>query len=328
MIFAQQVIFIGASSIGVIMKDGKVLLIANPAAQRGNGAQAALIAYDLLTEWLGRDNVDMAITKEPHHATVLASDAQTSDYGTVLALGGDGLAHEVVNGLMELPLDTRPVFGLIPVGSGNDLAKTLGMSTSVPDAIVQFLDAKIVHFDIGKCNGVYFDETLSFGLDAAIALDTIERRKKTGKQGTRLYLESGIDQLFHHLDVFKMKMVLDQEKTIEQPIFMLAVQNGQTYGGGFRICPEADPTDGYLDICYAVAPMSIPAATFKFLMAKNAHHTKFKGIHFARAQHIELSFDNRPPCQIDGEPLIGNPYEIDIEHAALDVLIANKPAKK
>lgn len=309
------------------MKEGKVLLIANPAAQRGNGAKGARIAHDLLSQWLGAGTVDLVMTKQPDHATELAQ-VDTSRYQTVIALGGDGMAHEVINGLMKVPADDRPVFGLIPVGSGNDFAQTLGMSSCVPDAIVQFLDARIVSFDMGFCNGVYFDETISFGLDAAIALDTIERRKRTGKQGSILYLESGFDQLFHHLDTFQMKMVLDEEEAVDASVFMVAIQNGPTYGGGFRICPKADPTDGYLDICYATAPMSIPVATFKFLMAKNAHHTKFKGIHFRRARHIQLSFDERPPCQVDGEPLIGNPYEITVEHRALDVLVAQKSAKK
>ncbi len=305
------------------MRDGKILLIANPAAQRGNGAKAAQIAYDLLVEWMGAGFVDLAITQHPKHAVAIASEAGTDRYATVIALGGDGLAHEVVNGLMELPKSKRPVFGLIPVGSGNDLAKTLGMSLSVPDAIVQFLDAEIRPYDVGCCNGVYFDETLSFGLDAAIALDTVERRQRTGKQGTILYLGSGIDQLLHHLDTYHVTMSLDGSEPVEMPVLMFAVQNGPTYGGGFRVCPNADPSDGILDICYA-SPMSVPAATFKFLMAKNAHHTKFKGIHFARAKTLSLSFGRRPPCQIDGEPLPADSYEISVEHHALEVLFACK----
>ena len=135
-----------------------------------------------------------------------------------------------------------------------------------------------------------------------------------------LYLASGIDQLLHHLDTYRFDAVLDGEREVSGDIHMFAIQNGPTYGGGFRICPEADPTDGKLDICYAEAPMSVPVATFKFLRAKNAHHTKFRNIRFERASSIELSFDSRPPCQVDGEELVADKYSVSLYHNALGVL--------
>lgn len=305
------------------MQDGKVLLIANPAAQRGNGTLAARIAYDLLCEWIGGESVELAETKQPLHAVSIASSATTDHFDTVIALGGDGIVHEVVNGLMQIDAGSRPAFGLIPVGSGNDYARTLGMSESVPDAVVQFLDAREVQADIGCCNGEYFAETLSFGLDAAIALDTVERRMRTGEQGTTLYLKSGLNQLLHHLDVYHATATLDGTRTIDVPTLMFAVQVGPTYSGGFRICPGARIDDGMFDICYAEAPMRIPVATFKFLSAKNAHHVGRKGICFERASTIELSFDRRPPCQIDGEAHIADSYSISTCPAALRVIQAS-----
>lgn len=298
-----------------------VLLIANPAAQHGNGEQAARIAIDLLHEWLGREGVSYQYTDHVGHATEIAARASRDRYDVVIALGGDGVVHETVNGLMKLPFEARPAFALLPVGSGNDYARTLGMSESIPDAIVQLLDAREKAVDVGCCNGEYFAETLSFGLDAAIALDTVERRARTGQQGTRLYMMSGLDILLHHLEEYRFTALLDGERTIEGNMLMFAVQNGQTYGGGFRICPEARVDDGLLDICYAEAPMCVPVATFKFLSAKNAHHTKFKGIHFERASSIELSFDRRPPCQIDGEAHIADSYSISVAPSALRVLM-------
>ena len=304
------------------MRQGKVLLLVNPVAQRGNGDHFAGIARDLLGQWLGDDRVECVLTEHAGHATELAASASADRFSTLIALGGDGLVHEAVNGIMRLPERDRPAFGLIPVGSGNDFANTLGMSTCVPDAIVQFLDAQERLFDVGCCNGEYFAETLSFGLDAAIALDTVERRKRTGQQGTRLYLSSGIDQLLHHLDPYRFTAVLDGTRELSGDMLMFAVQNGTTYGGGFHICPDADPEDGVLDICYAMAPMRVPMATFKFLSAKNGKHVNRKGIHFDRASRIELSFDKRPPCQIDGEPHIADSYSISLVHRALIVLCA------
>jgi len=183
---------------------------------------------------------------------------------------------------------------------------------------------------LGCCNGEYFTETLSFGLDAAIALDTVERRKRTGEQGTILYLKSGIDQLLHHLDTFEFEARLSggvtgddgDVRVIGGSMHMFAVQVGPTYGGGFRICPDASITDGLLDICYAVAPMNVIEATVKFLSAKDAHHTRWKNILFEKASSLVLTFDRQPPCQIDGEPHIADSYHISAVPAALRVLIA------
>ena len=309
-----------------MMTNERILLIANPAAQRGNGEAAADVAAQLLRERLAADGGTLTcqLTERPHHATELAAQATRDDYDVVIALGGDGVVHEAVNGLMQLPFEQRPAFGLIPVGSGNDYARTLGISEKIPEAVAQLFGATRRLHDVGVCNGEYFVETLSFGLDAAIALDTVERRKRTGQQGTMLYLTSGLDQLLHHLDIFHASAILDGERAIESDVHLLTVQIGQTYGGGFRICPEADPADGVFDICYADAPMSVPEATFKFLRAKDAHHTKFKNIHFDRASAIELHFDRRPPCQIDGEAHVADAYSISMVPSALNVLVAGK----
>ena len=299
---------------------GNILLIANPAAQRGNGLEAAHKAESLLAGWVGEGMLDVVLTEHPGHAVEIAS--QVDGYASVVALGGDGIVHEVVNGLMARAEDNRPAFGLIPVGSGNDYARTLGMSENIEEAVAQLVRAHEVVADVGVCNGEYFAETLSFGLDAAIALDTVVRRERTSQQGTALYLASGIDQLLHHLDAFTFTATLDEGRALEGTIHMFAVQVGQTYGGGFRICPEASIEDGLLDLCYADAPMSVPEATFKFLRAKDAHHTRFKNIHFERTATLELSFDRRPPCQIDGEPHIADSYSIACVPHALPVLSA------
>ena len=163
----------------------KTLLVANPAAQNGNGAQAAAHAAALLREVVGEDRLDVVLTEGPGHAEQVSAQAQ--GYGTVVALGGDGIIHETANGLLRLPECARPTLGVVPVGSGNDYARTLGISArSVDEAVRQLAGAHPRPFDVGRCNGRHFVETLAFGLDAAIALDTVERRRVTGKTGIEM----------------------------------------------------------------------------------------------------------------------------------------------
>lgn len=325
----------------------KVLLIANPAAQNGAGAHAADRAASLLRAELGELAVELLLTQAPGHAeSAAASAAATSPYSAIVALGGDGVVHEVANGILRLPEGQRPPFGLIPVGSGNDYARTLGMSSrSIGKAVRQLLAAGLRRFDVGRCNGRYFTETLSFGLDAAIAIETVERRRRTGKTGTMLYLESGMDHMLHHLDrrsyraevagyaPMAASRVLSTSATqagvesdsithIEGESYLFAVQIGRTYGGGFCVCPEARVDDGLLDICIAHPPLSSLHAALIFLLAKEGHHTRFRQIEFFRASGMRISFDAPLAVQMDGERFDADSFDIKCIPAALNVLVA------
>lgn len=319
---------------------GKVHLIANPAARIGHGAVAAERATERLRAVLGEDAVVCTLTKGAGHAADLACASAEQGFGTVVALGGDGVVHEAACGLMRLSRDERPSLGLIPVGSGNDYARTLGMSERVDEAVSQLLAARSTPYDVGCVNGEYFVETLSFGLDAAIALDTVERRRRTGRTGTILYLESGINQLLFNLHSYRAEIELqnvrgtaDAQKTaplagiehIESNLFLMAVQIGPTYGGGFRICPEARADDGLFDVCMVDAAIGKPKGIVTFLRAKNGGHVRTKHVSFHRARSLEVRVPQGLAIQADGERIPeSDVYAITCISAALDVLAAGK----
>ena len=297
---------------------GSILLIANPVSQNGAGLRAAERACDLLRARFGDDAVEVMLTERPRHAVDIAAGAAAFD--TVVALGGDGLIHEVANGLMRIGFSQRPTLGLIPVGSGNDYAASLGVSGRLEKAVEQLADARERLVDVGMVNGECFLETVSFGLDAAIALDTVERRKKTGRTGTMLYFASGIDQMLHHLDEYPYRVTLDGARALEGSMYLLAVQNGQTYGGGFKVCPQSKVDDGFFDICIAHPPLNALSATFLFALAKEGFHKGAKQIEFARASSVVVEFDEPPAAQVDGELLEGNRFEISMMPKELRVL--------
>lgn len=298
---------------------GTILLIANPAAQNGNGAAAAQRALADLRSKLGDDAVVYAPTAGPRHACEIAERAEGCS--TVIALGGDGVIHEVASGLMKRPAEHRPTLGVIPVGSGNDYARTLGVSRKVDEACAQLLAAQTVPVDVGRVNDHWFLETLSFGLDAAIAHDTVERRVRTGRTGTALYMESGINQLLHHLELYRYRASFDDGEPVEAESILFAVQMGPYYGSGFKICPDARIDDGMLDICIAHPPADLARALFIFLRAKTGGHTRFKQIEMRRCRSLHVEFDEAPPVQIDGELIGGRVFDVALEPAALDVLV-------
>lgn len=300
------------------------LLIANPVAQSGKGLAIARRAHELLSRTFGDDeHLEMFFTDRPGDASELLG-ARAQSYSCVIALGGDGIIHEVVNGLMAYEAGCRTL-GVIPAGSGNDFARTLGMSERVERAVDQLLQQRSRAVDLGCVNGEYFTQTLSFGLDAAIALGTMERRKRTGKHGTMLYLEEGLHQL-SCMQMYPYAVELrDREggvaSTLKGNGLLLAVQNGPTYGGGFRIAPDASVEDGSLDLCIANGPVGVLRATAVFLRAKGGRHVTSPLVEFHRAPALTLVFPEAvPPCQIDGEPLSASRYEVSAIPGALNVL--------
>ena len=300
---------------------GRTLLIANPAAHSGKGAAGADFARHFLGSFSSATRgYEIRLTEGPGDATEIAAEADGFD--TVLALGGDGVIHEVVNGLMRRPLVRRAQLGVIPLGSGNDYARTLGMvKNDVEGAFAQLVRGSARSMEVGCVNGVHFMQTLSFGLDAAIAIDTTARRAaNTSQEGEALFITSGLKILSGARDGFPCTARFDDEKPVDLKTLILAVQVGPSYGGGFMICPDADPTDGLLDVCYNVRKPMLPHLLALFGLARSGRHARSRVVNLRRIQHAVLDFEKEPPCQVDGEKLDGTHFEIDVVPHALRVI--------
>lgn len=300
---------------------GRTLLIANPAAHSGKGAAGADFARHFLGSFSSATRgYEIRLTEGPGDATEIAAEADGFD--TVLALGGDGVIHEVVNGLMRRPLVRRAQLGVIPLGSGNDYARTLGMvKNDVEGAFAQLVRGSARSMEVGCVNGVHFMQTLSFGLDAAIAIDTTARRAaNTSQEGEALFITSGLKILSRARDGFPCTARFDGEKPVDLKTLIFAVQVGPSYGGGFMICPDADPTDGLLDVCYNVRKPMLPHLLALFGLARSGRLARSRVVNLRRIQHAVLDFEKEPPCQVDGEKLDGTHFEIDVVPHALRVI--------
>ena len=169
---------------------GLTLIIANPAAQLGAAREVAERLQRFMDMTARASQFDLVLTERMGHAKELAAQAQ--GYRTVIALGGDGVIHEVVNGLMTQDEAVRPALAILPVGSGNDFAQTLGIDDFSGKDFGALLSCELQRQDIGRIRSwnpasgsgeasvEYYDQTLSIGIDAAIGLGTTELRKKTG----------------------------------------------------------------------------------------------------------------------------------------------------
>lgn len=300
------------------MDHGRTLVIVNPAARHGETERLIPVIRQLLANLPH----EMRITGGVGDATQLA--AQATGYDLVVAAGGDGTVHEVLNGLMRHPAETRPALGLLPTGSGNDTARTFGVSTDLSQAALELATGERHGFDVGVCNGVYFNNSFAAGLDAKVTAKTVEYKVTKRRSGLWLYLSALLTVLFTDLNSVRLRIRFDCAEEAEQfDTLIVAVTIGPTYGGGFLITPDALPDDGLFDVCM-IDPLGLPEALVRLPFVIAGKHTKMKPVHMSRHTSLVIDCDQRVPAQIDGEVLLEDRYEIDIVPSAIECIVPRR----
>jgi diacylglycerol kinase (ATP) len=222
----------------------KICLILNPTANHGRSLQEAadlrLLTPSHNTEWNG--------TEYPGHAIEIARKAAEKGDDLVVALGGDGTVHEVVNGLMQVPKEIRPALGIVPLGSGNDFAHILGIPADPGEALRSAVKGKPHPLDVGSvCDEndrlEYFNNTIGMGFDSLVNMHT---RKITAIHGFLMYFVALLRTIFRNFDAVDLHVETDQE-TWDLNTLMLSLGNGPREGGGFIITPDAKFDDGLLN---------------------------------------------------------------------------------
>ncbi len=290
------------------------LVIANPAAKHGETEKLLPVVKQLLHNLPH----DMVLTEYMGHAAKLAEQATNRDL--VVAVGGDGTVHEVLNGLMKHPEQSRPALGLLPTGSGNDTRRTLGIPTDLTQAALSLATGVRRRFDVGVCNGIYFNNSFAAGLDAKVTAKSIEYKTTTRRSGLWLYLTAVLHVLFHELESFDLEIGFDGAPAERHDALIVAITNGQTYGGGFRITPDAIPDDGLFDVCM-MDPFSLPEALFRLPFLIVGKHTKMKPVHMSRHRSLIIECDSAVPAQIDGEVLLEQRYDISMLPGAIECIV-------
>lgn len=299
------------------MADGKALLILNPVARHGETSKLVPAVEKLLAN-LPHDTV---VTESPGHATEVA--AQSAGYTLVVAAGGDGTVHEVLNGLMSITEKDRPALGVLPTGSGNDTRRTLGVPDDLAAAALTLATGERHRFDVGLCNGIYFSNSFAAGLDAKVTAKAVEYKVTTRRSGLWLYLTAVLHVLFHDLASFKVLLGFDGEPPKPRDLLIIAVTQGRTYGGGFVITPDAIADDGLFDVCI-VDPLGLPEALYRLPFLILGKHTGMRPVHMSRCRSLTIESDVPIPAQIDGEVLLESRYEISMLPGAIECVVPRR----
>ncbi len=294
----------------------RVKLILNPMADMGH---AWTVANDLRPLIQQHGGADWSGTVYPTHATELAQQAAEQGYQRVIALGGDGTVHEVINGLMRVPAEKRPLLGVVPVGSGNDFAYALGIPDSPSQALQIALTGQPRAVDIGFLQSPdhtiqeYFDNTLGIGFDAVV---TIRSHRLPLVRGFLMYLTATLQSIImdHHPLHFRLEM---PGKTQELDALMLTFCNGGREGGGFMLAPEARMDDGLLDIL-SVANVSRPLMLRLLAEFMRGTHLRYPQVQLQQAKEIHVQTDAPMYIHADGEILTS--FGSDIRTLQISIL--------
>jgi len=294
----------------------KILVLVNPSSSENAGRRVWEQVQPRFEALFSEYDYEILETTSSEHNIELG---ETTDADLIISVSGDGTVHDIVQGIMKRPREERPALTMLPIGSGNDFARTLGIPFEPERALEAISKGRRVPIDVGRCNEYYFLETLSFGIDAAIAIGTYEKRKTTKSRGFVLYLKVAIAAIIKELRKHRFIFTVDSGPEMEGDFIIFAVQNGPTYGGGFQIAPAALADDGLLNLCMATNTSKVYALYAMSKMAKGRHEA-LPIIRTLTARKLTIDIDEVVPVQFDGEALSGTHFEIEVLPKALDVM--------
>lgn len=301
---------------GVACSQVRVRIIANPVSGRRLGRRAAETAVHVFAEagW----NADVRLTGSPGDATRLAQEAAEEGVDAVFAAGGDGTLSQVLAGL----LDTGIPAGLIPAGTGNDLARTLGLSLDPAAAARQALNGRAVPVDLMRLNdgAQWAVNVLGVGFDARVAVRCNRRSRFLG--GLPAYLLSVAGEVVS-FRMTPLRLEVDGE-TWEGSMLLCAVANATSYGAGMRIAPQASPHDGLLDVVL-VRPVSRLGFLRAFPRVFQGTHLNHPAVEVFRGRKVRLLTEEPEPVNVDGDIAGTTPLKVEVAAARGLVWLPARP---
>jgi len=294
-------------------QSGKLVIILNPTAGKGKAAKQRPKIERFLRE-SGRD-FEIYLTKGPGDALETVRGMTLGVDDVVVAAGGDGTCNEVVNGLLTRPsASSPPLFGILPIGRGNDFSYTPGIPGDIEKALQLLIDAKARPLDAGFVKGGFFPDGRYFINGVGIGFDT-----KVGFEAAKLKIKSGISYAIGALimvaryDPSPVLQIRFDDKEATLPAVLVSVVNGRRMGGSFFMGPDALLDDGLLDICYVQHQKS------RFTLLKIiSHYTKgtqgqCEGVNFGRGTHFHLkALEGGMAAHADGETVCYDGKELEI----------------
>lgn len=260
-----------------------------------------------------RFDAEIYITKHKGDAADVVKQKLDDGYRRFVAVGGDGTVNEIATALV----DTEGILGIIPIGSGNGLARHLKIPLNLEKSMELINSGKYDSIDYGRINGLPFFSTCGVGFDAHIGFKFAEATSR----GFMTYLKTTLKEYFNYKPK-KYRLKINGEQKLKTRAFLITVANASQYGNNAYISPKSDVQDGELEIC-VLAPfkkyrsVEIGIRLFAKTMDKSPKMTTIK------AENIVLKRKRPGVVHFDGEPcMMGRKLKIRIVPKGLKVMVA------
>jgi len=285
----------------------RVLLIVNRKSRTGaeqlEAAEACLRAQGLEVIALGVD-APREIPK--------VIQARASEIHLVALGGGDG----TLNVACEAILDARLPFAILPLGTANDLARTLGIPSKLEDACAVAAKGLKYRIDLGRANGKYFFNVASIGLSVTVArsIDSATKRR-WGPAGYALTVIRTLGKQ----RPFRARIRCDGRVLVVHAI-QVAVGNGRHYGGGMTVAADAAIDDNLLHL-YSISPLSLMRLLLLAPALRTGWQGRFEGVHRLCGTRIDIDTRRPFPVSTDGEVTTQTPVQFEVVPAAIEVMV-------
>jgi YegS/Rv2252/BmrU family lipid kinase len=271
---------------------------------------------------------DTRFTEAPGHATAIARELLREGYGLIVAAGGDGTVNEVANGFLDpvsgAPLSADPALGILPLGTGGDFRRTLGIGPR--DAIDILASGAERRIDMGKARYLGFDDAMhtryfinvvSFGMGGEVAARS--HNFLSPASGKAAFLLATLETCFRYGGKRVRFTTDDNIGSHSFPVTNVAIGNGRYHGGGMHVCPKALIDDGALDVTVIeYLPLHELALNLPTLYSDNLY--RHRKTHHFRARRVRAESDETVRIEIDGEPLGALPLEVTVLPGAMRVV--------
>jgi YegS/Rv2252/BmrU family lipid kinase len=297
------------------------LLIVNPESRNGATGRRAESLVRRLRGALGPLEVER--TRGPRDAERIAREAVRAGCDRLIVAGGDGTLSEVATGLLEAGLGGYATIGALPLGTGGDFLRTLGVPRELGRAIDCLREGKLRPLDCGRASfadasgrpvRAHFVNVASFGVSGRVVELVNESRKPLG--GRAAFLLGALRAIARHRSQ-PVRIRVDGELVHEGPLVLAAAANGRFFGAGMCIAPEARTDDGLFDLI-AVGPLGRAQLLRKLPLLSRGAHLGDPAVRARRGRLVEAEPLGAPvPVELDGEPLGRLPARFEMLPAAL-----------
>lgn len=289
----------------------KILFIVNPNAGKRISEH---IIQTIRKEFPQNIYFQIVVWKNKHHFTEITTLLKTEGYTDAVAVGGDG----TVNHVAKTILNSDITLGIVPIGSGNGLARSLGLSMKIDEVIKQIAEGKTNLIDSGSVNGTPFFCTSGIGFDAHIG----NLFATSVKRGLQSYVKITIRELFKYRA--KNYILELNGKSIKRKAFLITVANAGQYGNDFYIAPQASMQDGQFHVVI-LKPFNVlqVIGLITRILSKKAHLSR--RIETYVTDKVKITREEKDTIHFDGEPAFES-KEVVFENRprSLNVIIGEK----